>query len=112
MLEELDRTNLIIDEFLLQAKKKIIDLQLNDLNQIIKGLYPLLKADAIMEYKTIVLELGSIPEIFMNKSEIRQLIINLVHNRLGAKNIYLVAGRRINFGSNRPGKKNCSRGIG
>ncbi|HBQ27398.1 MAG TPA: hypothetical protein DD791_13475 [Syntrophomonas sp.] len=84
MLEELDRTNLIIDEFLLQAKKKIIDLQLNDLNQIIKGLYPLLKADAIMEYKTIVLELGSIPEIFMNKSEIRQLIINLVHNRLGA----------------------------
>jgi two-component system, sporulation sensor kinase E len=84
MLEELDKTNLIISEFLLQAKNKIIDLKLKDLNQIIKGLYPLLKADAILANKTIRLELGKIPEIFLNKKEISQLIINLVHNRLEA----------------------------
>lgn len=84
MLEELDRTNLIISEFLLQAKNKIIDLQLKDLNQVIKGLYPLLKADAVMGDKTVMLELEKIPEIFLNKREIRQLIINLVHNRLEA----------------------------
>ncbi|MDD2373423.1 MAG: PAS domain S-box protein [Syntrophomonadaceae bacterium] len=84
MLEELDRTNLIISEFLLQAQNRIIDLQQNDLNQIIKSLYPFLKADAVMGDKTIVLELGKIPEIFLNKREIRQLIINLVHNRLEA----------------------------
>lgn len=84
MLEELDRTNLILSEFLLQAKNKIIELQLKDLNHIIKGLYPLLKADAVIGDKSIVLELGEIPEIFLNKREIRQLIINLVHNRLEA----------------------------
>lgn len=84
MLEELDKTNLIISEFLLQAKNKIIDLQLNNLNQIIKGLYPLLKADAVIGNKTIVLELGKISDIFLNKKEISQLIINLVHNRLEA----------------------------
>ncbi len=84
MLEELNRTNLILSEFLLQAKSKIIELQLKDLNQIIKGLYPLLKADAVMGDKNIVLELGGVPEIFLNKREIRQLIINLVHNRLEA----------------------------
>ncbi|MBP8819024.1 MAG: PAS domain S-box protein [Syntrophomonadaceae bacterium] len=84
MLEELDRTNLIINEFLIQAKNRIIDLQQNDLNQIISDLYPFLKADAVMGEKTIVLELGKIPEIFLNKREIRQLIINLVHNRLEA----------------------------
>lgn len=84
MLGELDRTNLIISEFLVQAKNKIIDLQLNDLNQVIKGLYPLLKADAVMGDKTVMLELEKIPEIFLNKREIRQLIINLVHNRLKA----------------------------
>ncbi|NLX01033.1 MAG: PAS domain S-box protein [Syntrophomonadaceae bacterium] len=84
MLEELDRTNLIINDFLMQAKNRIIDLQQNDLNQIIKDLYPFLKADAVMGEKTIALELGQIPEIFLNKREIRQLIINLVHNRLEA----------------------------
>ena len=84
MLEELDRTNLIISEFLLQARNKIIDLKLNNLNQIIKGLYPSLKTDAILADKTIVLELGKIPEIFLNKKEISQLIINLVHTRLEA----------------------------
>lgn len=84
MLEELDRTNLILNEFLMQAKNRIIDLQQNDLNQIIRDLYPFLKADAVMGEKTIVLELGKIPEIFLNKREIRQLIINLIHNRLEA----------------------------
>ena len=84
MLEELDRTNLILNEFLMQAKNRIIDLQQNDLNQIIRDLYPFLKADAVMGEKTIGLELGKIPEIFLNKREIRQLIINLVHNRLEA----------------------------
>ncbi len=84
MLEELDRTNLIISEFLLQARNKIIDLQLKDLNRVIKGLYPLLKADAVTGDKTVTLELEEIPEIFLNKREIRQLIINLVHNRLEA----------------------------
>jgi PAS domain S-box-containing protein len=84
MLEELNRTNLIISEFLFQARNKIIDLKLNNLNQIIKALYPSLKTDAILADKTIVLELGKIPEIFLNKKEISQLIINLVHNRLEA----------------------------
>lgn len=84
MIEELDRTNLIISEFLLQARDKIIDLKLNNLNQVIKVLYPSLKADAILANKTIVLALGKIPEIFLNKKEISQLIINLVHNRLEA----------------------------
>lgn len=84
MFEELERTNLIINEFLMQAKNKIIDLQQNDLNRIIKDLYPFLKADAAMGEKSIALELGQIPEIFLNKKEIRQLIINLVHNRLEA----------------------------
>lgn len=84
MLKELDRTNFIISEFLLQARNKIIDLQLNDLNQVIKDLYPLLKADAVMADKTIMLELGKIPEIFLNKKEISQLLINLVHHRLEA----------------------------
>ena len=84
MLEELDRTNLIISEFLLQARNKIIDLKPNNLNHIIKGLFSSLKTDAILADKTIVLELGKIPEIFLNKKEISQLIINLVHNRLEA----------------------------
>lgn len=84
MLEELDRTDLIIGEFLLQARNKIIDLQLKDLNQVIKGLYPLLKADAVAGDKTVILELEKIPEIFLNKREISQLIVNLVHNRLEA----------------------------
>ncbi|MGE5391427.1 MAG: PAS domain S-box protein [Deltaproteobacteria bacterium] len=85
MLEELERANEIISEFLALAKNKRVDLQLCNLNDIIVAIYPLLQADATLGDKGIYLDLQEdIPELFLDEKEIRQLLINLVRNGLEA----------------------------
>lgn len=86
MVQELDRANLIITEFLSLAKNKKVDLKLNDLNSIITQIYPLIQADAVNGDKNIQLELGEIPDILIDENEIKQYILNLVRNGLEAVN--------------------------
>lgn len=84
MIQELDRANLIITEFLSLAKNKKVDLASNNLNVIISQIYPLIQADAIGAGKNIILQLGDIPNILMDENEIKQYILNLVRNGLEA----------------------------
>jgi signal transduction histidine kinase len=84
MIEELDRANSIITEFLSLAKDKVLDFKTQNLNYIIKQLYPLIAADAIVNDKYIELELSEIPNLLLDEKEIRQLIFNLVRNGLEA----------------------------
>jgi len=84
MIEELDRSNLIITEFLSLAKNKAVDLKSQNLNSIVKALSPLLVADAINSSKYVILELEDIPDLLLDEKEIRQLILNLVRNGLEA----------------------------
>jgi len=80
MIEELDRANLIITEFLSLAKNKAVNFQHGNLNEIIQMLFPLLQADALHRGNEIKIELGNIPELDLDKKEIRQLLMNLVRN--------------------------------
>lgn len=84
MLEELDRTNLIISEYLLLAKEKISHRKNCSLNSIIKALYPLLYSNAIAVNSTVTLVLEDIPTLHLDENEIRQLLLNLVNNGLEA----------------------------
>jgi PAS domain S-box-containing protein len=84
MVEELDRANSIITEYLSLAKNKATDLKRRSINKIIKSIYPLLQADAIKEDKTIELDLEDTPLLLLDEKEIRQVIINLVRNGLEA----------------------------
>jgi PAS domain S-box-containing protein len=82
MIEELDRANSIITEFLSLAKNKMVDLQPRNLNQIITKLLPLIQARALILDHTIKLDLDEIPDLLLDKKEIRQLIFNMVNNGL------------------------------
>lgn len=84
MVEELDRANSIITEFLSLAKDRAVKLKPTSLNIIINSLYPLLSTDAINQDKRIKLQKSDIPNVPLNEKEIRQLIINLVKNGLDA----------------------------
>jgi signal transduction histidine kinase len=84
MIEELDRANCIITEFLSLAKNKAVKLKSTDLNMVIRGLFPLLQADAFRRGNTIELEQEDIPEVFADEKEMRQCILNLVSNGLDA----------------------------
>jgi len=84
MIEELDRANSIITEFLSLAKNKVLTLKLTNLNTIIHALFPLIQANAVAADKLVKLELTKLNDIMLDEKEIRQLILNLVHNGLEA----------------------------
>ena len=84
MIEELDRANAIITEFLSLAKNKSVNLERHNLNDIINTITPLLQASAYLSNKFVDLELTEIPDFLLDDKEIRQLILNLVKNGLDA----------------------------
>lgn len=84
IIDELDRANSIISEFLSMAKNKKIDLLKCNLNSVIKAISPLIRADAAIYDKTIDIIYEDIPDFLLDEKEIRQLILNLVLNGLEA----------------------------
>lgn len=84
MIEELDRANSIITEFLSLAKNKPVEFKMQDLNRIVKVIMPLISADAMVTDNNIEVELGNIPKLLLDEKEIRQLLLNLVRNGLEA----------------------------
>lgn len=84
MIEELDRANLIISDFLSLAKNKQVRLEVQNLNTIIKAIAPLLQSSAIISNKSLHLDLNPIPDLLLDSKEIRQLVLNLVRNALEA----------------------------
>jgi len=84
MIEELDRANSIITEFLSLAKNKAVDLQPLSLDRLIENMFPLIQADAMLSDKEIIMELKDTAVLPLDEKEIRQLILNLVRNGLDA----------------------------
>ncbi len=84
MIEELDRANAIISEFLSLAKTKVADLRPGDLGASLAAILPLLKADALCFGCALELKNGPIPAILFDEKELRQLVLNLVRNALEA----------------------------
>jgi len=84
MIEEMDRANGIISEYLGMARDKIVDLQPEYLDQVVKTIKPMLDADANHKEMSIRLHLGRPPMPLIDQKEIRQVIINLARNGLEA----------------------------
>lgn len=84
MVEELDRANSIITEYLSLAKNKNTDKQLQNLGSIIESLLPLIRAEATLGGKTVAVDVGILSKFPFDAKEIRQLILNLAMNGLEA----------------------------
>jgi len=84
LLEELDRTNHIITEYLSLSKDKIVSMRKCSLNDIVQALYLLLQTDAIPSKIEVILDLGKVPDLFVDDKEIKQLVLNLTRNAIEA----------------------------
>jgi signal transduction histidine kinase len=60
----------------------MVDMTPRNLNAIIDKSLPLIKAKVMKQDQFIKLELDELPDLLLDKKEIRQLIINLVNNGL------------------------------
>lgn len=84
MIEELDRTNSIITDFLSLAKSKPTVLKRQSLNNLLANLFPLLQADAYSRGKKCIFSPGEITELDIDANEITQLVLNFTRNGLDA----------------------------
>ena len=84
MIDELDRANAIITEFLSIGNTRTSDMKMMNLNTIIQDISPLIKIDTFNQNKQIQIFTQEIPDLMLNHNEIRQLIINLYRNGLEA----------------------------
>ena len=84
MISELDRANSIITEFLSLVKNAPTERQYQNINDLLRQLYPLLEADAFTQNKQLVFEAEETPDIPLNAKEISQLVLNLCRNGLEA----------------------------
>jgi signal transduction histidine kinase len=71
----------------------MVEIKPVNLNTVLKNVYPLILAKAMMQDKMINLNLNGIPDMLLDEQEIRQLILNLINNGLESipegKAIYL-----------------------
>ena len=84
MIDELDRANSIISEFLSMGNTRLSNLQELNLNDVLSDITPLLQGDAFNENKQIEINTSKVPNLQLNRNEIRQLILNLYRNGLEA----------------------------
>ncbi len=85
IIEELDRANKIISDFLSLSQSRVIDMAECNVNDIIKELYPIIKADANIRGQDIQVNLDeALPNVTLNNKEIKQLILNLARNAIEA----------------------------
>ena len=82
MIDELDRANGIITEFLSVGNTRTSDMKIMNLNSIINDILPIIKIDTFNQNKQIQIYTQEIPDLLLNHNEIRQLILNLYRNGL------------------------------
>ena len=84
MIDELDRANTIISDYLSLARNKPVEKKAQNLNTVLKKMVPLIQADASEKNMRINLMYNVVPELYLDDKEMRQLILNLVRNGLEA----------------------------
>ncbi len=84
MIEELDRANKIISEYLGMAKNKIVNLRSQSIDRGIESLYPLIQSEANLREMRVLLDLHDSPEVHLDENEMRQLLLNMCRNAMEA----------------------------
>lgn len=84
MIEELDRANGIITEYLSMANNKMVNLRPQYLDQLVKAITPIIEATAIYKGINVKLDLNKPPMLIIDDKEIRQMILNLTSNGIEA----------------------------
>ena len=80
MIEELERANSILSEFLSISRTKPTIVESHNINDLVTSTLPLIQADAQNNDILLTVELNNVPDLLLDIQEIRQLLLNLVRN--------------------------------
>ncbi|TBL70077.1 ATP-binding protein [Paenibacillus thalictri] len=83
MLDELDRINLIVSEFLVIAKPQSVSFQPKPIGPILQNTVALLNSQAIMNNVLISTKItAGLPPILCDENQIKQVFINILNNSI------------------------------
>lgn len=80
MINEIDRADDIISEFLAICRNKATVMALGNITKILNSLIPLVSAEATNRDMFIIPNLTPVKEVMLNQQEITQLVLNLIRN--------------------------------
>lgn len=84
MIEQLDRVNIMLQDFLDLAKERLKQSAPDSLSTIIARIRPMLESEAYLAGVTLTIELEETPEFLLCADDIQQLLLNLYRNALEA----------------------------
>ncbi|WP_407311248.1 response regulator [Desulfosporosinus sp. SB140] len=84
MIDELERVNVLVNEFLSLGRLDSSEMKMLNLNTIVNALAPLISADGMRQGKILKVETNPVFDLFLNNKEIRQMILNLCRNGFDA----------------------------
>lgn len=84
MIEELNRANDIISEYLSLARNKEANFKKENINNLLKAIFPLLESDAVKNNNEVILRLGQVDDVLIDVNDMRQITLNLFRNGLEA----------------------------
>lgn len=90
MLNELDRINFIVSEFLTLAKPEMVHYQLNDVTLILKSVVTLLESQALLRGIIINVKCNAkrIQPVICSEMHVKQVFVNVIKNSLEASADY------------------------
>ena len=112
LLEEIERLNLIIKDFLEFSRSSGMRNELLNPNEIIGSMLELLREDARRKDIEIIVDFGDLPEVLLDRNQIRQVFYNISLNAIQAMEkggrLEIVSERRgdwvvVGFSDNGPG---------
>ncbi|ARU60001.1 hypothetical protein CBW65_02170 [Tumebacillus avium] len=87
MVEEVDRMEKIIRDFLLMTKPSDVIRETISLDTVIERVLVLVQNQAILRNIQVNTELSELPPVLMHKEAIQQVVLNLMQNALEAMNV-------------------------
>nr|WP_281278085.1 PAS domain S-box protein [Peribacillus cavernae] len=84
ILNELNRIETIITEFLSMAKPHSEKMQVLKIDDIVKQVVQLVRAEALFNNKEITLETAEVPGIIGDENSLKQVFVNIIQNALDA----------------------------
>ncbi len=80
MIDEIDRVNFTISEYLCLAKNIAVDLKPADLNAILEDFRLAISGDLVKNDLKMNFEPGEIPDLLLDSLQIKHMVINLIQN--------------------------------
>ena len=80
--EEVDRLNGIIDRFLSFARPRELNLELFNINKVLKAVLKLIEKEILQSNISVQTKFGQLPEMYLDYDQMEQVILNIIINAI------------------------------